>query len=258
LEQVILNLVINARDAMTDVGHLRIVTRRLNIDSDSEAPDPTMSAGTYIQLIITDSGTGMTSEALTHLFKPFFTTKPEGLGTGLGLSVVHDIIKQHQGAIQVDSQPGQGSRFSIYLPAGDAGEPTLTATPPAKIMGGTETLLLVEDSQPVRDLARLILRGVGYNVIEARDGPEALDIFAARHEQISLVIMDVVMPRMGGQQAMHEMRKLAPDMRLVFTSGYEYNGIHTKFVADQGLPFISKPYSTDVLCERIRALLDTR
>jgi two-component system cell cycle sensor histidine kinase/response regulator CckA len=258
LEQVILNLVINARDAITDVGHLQIVTRRLNIDSDSEAPDPSMSAGTYIQLIIIDSGTGMTSEALTHLFKPFFTTKPEGLGTGLGLSVVHDIIKQHQGAIQVDSQPGQGSRFSIYLPAGNAGEPPLTATLPAKIMGGTETLLLVEDSQPVRDLARLILRGVGYNVIEASDGPEALDIFAARHEQISLVIMDVVMPRMGGQQAMHEMRKLAPDMRLVFTSGYEYNGIHTKFVVEQGLPFISKPYSTDVLCERIRALLDTR
>ncbi|MFT7131575.1 MAG: PAS domain S-box-containing protein [Cyclobacteriaceae bacterium] len=258
LEQVILNLVINARDAITDVGHLQIVTRRLNIDSDSEAPDPTMSAGTYIQLIITDSGTGMTSEALTHLFKPFFTTKPEGLGTGLGLSVVHDIIKQHQGAIQVDSRPGQGSRFSIYLPAGNAGEPPLTATPPERIMGGTETLLLVEDSQPVRDLARLILRGVGYNVIEARDGPEALDIFAARHEQIALVIMDVVMPRMGGQQAMHEMRKLAPDMRLVFTSGYEYNGTHTKFVAEQGLPFISKPYSTDVLCERIRALLDTR
>jgi PAS domain S-box-containing protein len=258
LEQVILNLVINARDAITDVGHLQIVTRRLNIDSDSDAPDPTMSAGTYIQLIITDSGTGMTNEALTHLFTPFFTTKPEGLGTGLGLSVVHDIIKQHQGAIQVDSQPGQGSRFSIYLPAGNAGELSLTGTSAAKIMGGTETLLLVEDSQPVRDLARLILRGVGYNVIEARDGPEALDIFAARHEQISLVIMDVVMPRMGGQQAMHEMRKLAPDMRLVFTSGYEYNGIHTKFVADQGLPFISKPYSTDVLCQRIRALLDAR
>jgi PAS domain S-box-containing protein len=256
LEQVILNLVINARDAISDVGELQITTRRVIIETELDAICQLLPAGNYIQLIITDSGAGMNSDELTHLFEPFFTTKPEGLGTGLGLSVVHDIIKQHRGVIQVDSEPGQGSRFCVYLPASAAGVTPLTATQPAKIMGGTETLLLVEDSQPVRDLARLILRGVGYNVIEARDGPEALSIFAASHTEIALVIMDVVMPRMGGQQTMLEMRRLDPNVRLVFTSGYGYQGIHTKFVYDQGLPFIPKPYSTDVLCDRIRTLLD--
>jgi PAS domain S-box-containing protein len=256
LEQVILNLVINARDAITGVGQLQIVTRRLNIDADSKAPENLMSAGAYIQLIITDSGVGMSNDALAHLFEPFFTTKPEGVGTGLGLSVVNDIIKQNSGAIEVDSELGQGSQFSVYLPAGAADETPSTTTQPAKIIGGTETLLLVEDSQPVRDLARLILRGVGYHVIEARDGPEALSIFAAKHAEIALVIMDVVMPRMGGQQTMREMRKLAPNVRLVFTSGYGYHGLHTQFVYDQGLPFIPKPYSTDVLCDRVRTLLD--
>jgi PAS domain S-box-containing protein len=255
LEQIILNLVINARDAITDVGQLQVTTRRLNIDAETKDPHQLMPAGTYIALIITDTGVGMSSDARTHLFEPFFTTKPEGLGTGLGLSVVHDIVKQHRGVIQVDSELGKGSQFYVYLPAGSAGEPPLTPQP-SKIIGGTETLLLVEDSQPVRDLARLILRGVGYNVIEARDGPEALSIFAAKHTEIALVIMDVVMPRMGGQQTMREMRKLDPDVRLVFTSGYGYQGIHTKFVYDQGLPFIPKPYSTDVLCDRVRTLLD--
>jgi PAS domain S-box-containing protein len=256
LEQIILNLVINARDAITDVGQLQITTRRINIEAEQNALEQLVPAGIYIQLIITDTGVGMSSDALAHLFEPFFTTKPDGLGTGLGLSVVHDIIKQHRGAIRVNSEPGQGSRFYVYLPAGAAGEPPSTTTQPAKIIGGTETLLLVEDSQPVRDLARLILRGVGYNVIEAGDGPEALRVFAARHAEIALVIMNVVMPRMGGQQTMLEMRKLAPDVRLVFTSGYGYHGIHTKFVYDQGLPFIPKPYSTDVLCDRVRTLLD--
>jgi two-component system cell cycle sensor histidine kinase/response regulator CckA len=207
-------------------------------------------------LAISDSGTGISQPVLDHIFEPFFTTKPEGQGTGLGLAVVKEIVAQHQGYISIASTEGQGSTFEVFLPACTDQYPATQEESRPRITGGTESLLLVEDSDPVRDLARLILRGVGYRVIEARDGVEAMEIYAAQHQNIDLVILDVVLPRLGGRQVMAQMQAINPAIKLVFTSGYAYRGLHTNFIHAQGLPFIQKPYSTDVLCERIRHLLD--
>ncbi|NQV66217.1 MAG: PAS domain S-box protein [SAR86 cluster bacterium] len=254
IEQVIINLMINARDAMFEPGCLSITTdRQLITEADT---DHEIQPGNYIVISIVDSGTGISEKDLEHIFKPFFTTKPEGMGTGLGLSLVADIIKQHRGFIKILSTQGGGSTFRVHLPACHARPLQKTNKDRRKIVGGTETLLLVEDNDHVRDLARLILRGVGYNVIEARDGDEALTIFKAQHKGIDLVVMDVVLPKMGGRQASERMRAISPNVRLIYTSGYPYNGTHTRFIIEQGHDFIQKPYSTDLLCERIRHHLD--
>lgn len=252
IEQVIINLVINARDAMLEPGCLSINTDRQLIKDINSVTDRKIQPGYYVTISIADSGTGISEKDLEHIFKPFFTTKPEGMGTGLGLSLVDDIIRQHRGFITILSTQGGGSTFRVHLPASHDSPPQTPGKDRRKLIGGTETLLLVEDSDHVRDLARLILRGVGYNVIEARDGDEALRIFKTQHKRIDLVIMDVVLPKIGGWQTAEHMRAISPSVRLIYTSGYPYNGTHTRFIVEQGLDFIQKPYSTDLLCERIR------
>ena len=256
IEQVIINLMINARDAMLEPGCLSINTDRQLITDINSVTDREIQPGYYVVIAIVDSGTGISEKDLEHIFKPFFTTKPEGMGTGLGLSLVDDIIRQHRGFITIINTQGGGSTFRVHLPASHDSTQQTLGKDRRKIIGGTETLLLVEDSDHVRDLARLILRGVGYNVIEARDGDEALTIFKAQHKRIDLVIMDVVLPKMGGRQASERMRAISPSVRLIYTSGYPYNGVHTHFIVEQGHDFIQKPYSTDLLCERIRHHLD--
>ena len=256
IEQVIINLMINARDAMLEPGCLSINTDRQLITDINSVTDREIQPGYYVVIAIVDSGTGISEKDLEHIFKPFFTTKPEGMGTGLGLSLVDDIIRQHRGFITIINTQGGGSTFRVHLPASHDSTQQTLGKDRRKIIGGIETLLLVEDSDHVRDLARLILRGVGYNVIEARDGDEALTIFKAQHKRIDLVIMDVVLPKMGGRQASERMRAISPSVRLIYTSGYPYNGVHTRFIVEQGHDFIQKPYSTDLLCERIRHHLD--
>lgn len=256
IEQVIINLMINARDAMLEPGCLSINTDRQLITDINSVTDREIQPGYYVVIAIVDSGTGISEKDLEHIFKPFFTTKPEGMGTGLGLSLVDDIIRQHRGFITIINTQGGGSTFRVHLPASHDSTQQTLGKDRRKIIGGTETLLLVEDSDHVRDLARLILRGVGYNVIEARDGDEALTIFKAQHKRIDLVIMDVVLPKMGGRQASERMRAISPSVRLIYTSGYPYNGVHTRFIVEQGHDFIQKPYNTDLLCERIRHHLD--
>ena len=256
IEQVIINLMINARDAMLEPGCLSINTDRQLITDINSVTDREIQPGYYVVIAIVDSGTGISEKDLEHIFKPFFTTKPEGMGTGLGLSLVDDIIRQHRGFITIINTQGGGSTFRVHLPASHDSTQQTLGKDRRKIIGGTETLLLVEDSDHVRDLARLILRGVGYNVIEARDGDEALTIFKAQHKRIDLVIMDVVLPKMGGRQASERMRAISPSVRLIYTSGYPYNGVHTRFIVEQGHDFIQKPYSTDLLCEHIRHHLD--
>ena len=268
LEQVVINLMINARDAMQGPGELHIHTRAQLLTEVmlshgqphrrfcNDDQDGAIQPGHYVVLAISDTGTGISQPLLARIFEPFFTTKPEGQGTGLGLVVVKDIIAQHQASISIISTEGQGSTFEVYLPACTDQYPALREQTRPRIMGGTESLLLVEDSDSVRDLARLILRGVGYQVIEARDGVEALKIYAAHHQHIDLVILDVVLPRLGGREVMAQMRTINPALKLIFTSGYADRGLHTNFIHAQSLPFIQKPYSTDVLCARIRQLLD--
>ncbi|HKI73800.1 MAG TPA: response regulator, partial [Pseudomonadales bacterium] len=210
---------------------------------------------------VEDSGTGMDPDTRERIFEPFFTTKPEGEGTGLGMAVAFGIVKQHEGHIEVQSEPRQGTRFDVYLPVADTRMPPVRKEherPVTPSSSGTETILLVEDNLQVRDLARLILTGAGYRVIEARDGVEAIRIFQQERDAIALVIMDVVMPRMGGKEVMTRLRQTDPAISILFTSGYSSGGIHTNFILEEGLDFIQKPYDSSTLRARVRYVLDRR
>jgi PAS domain S-box-containing protein len=256
LEQVVINLVVNARDAMPSGGTLQIKSSLASIERDFVNQKPFAREGQYIAIGISDTGTGMSEEIRKHIFEPFYTTKPEGSGTGLGLSVVFGIIKQHDGFIDLESSVGEGTSFTIYLPFNRNKPRAVTPESQRNVMGGNETIFIVEDNVQVRNLARLILIGAGYEVLEAVDGIDALKQFHLRKEEIDLVVMDVVMPRMGGKDVMERMRRDKPGIKIIFTSGYSASEIHTNFILEEGLEFISKPYSTDVLRTRVRAVLD--
>ncbi len=179
-----------------------------------------------------------------------------GAGTGLGLAVVFGIIKQHNGFIDVASQLDKGTRFAVYLPIASAQDPSASIRRPRAALGGDETILIVEDNQQVAQLARLILRGGGYQTLSAPNGAEALELFEAHRDQIDLVLMDVVMPRMGGREVIRQMLTSVPNQKILFTSGYSTSGIHTNFILEEGLEFIPKPYSTNALRGKVRAVLD--
>ncbi len=256
LEQVVINLAVNARDAMPKGGILKIGTCIKNVDQRFVSQNPFAREGDFAVINVVDSGEGMSEKIRKRVFEPFFTTKPEGSGTGLGLSVVFGIVKQHEGFIDVISDPGIGTEFAVYLPLS---QQETTPAPPEisrTIMGGNETIFIVEDNIQVRNLARLILIGAGYQVLEAEDGIDALHQFETYKDEIDLVVMDVVMPRLGGKDVMEQMLKERPDIKIIFTSGYSASGIHTNFILEEGLEFIAKPYSTDVLRARVRAVLD--
>jgi signal transduction histidine kinase/ActR/RegA family two-component response regulator len=254
IEQAIINLVVNARDAMPRGGRITITTASRYLARGSE--QPRFAAGHYAILNVSDDGIGMSDEVRQHLFEPFFTTKAEGQGTGLGMSVVHGIIEQHQGHIELKSKPGQGSDVTIYLPLANARPVARTQKASQKISGGSETILLVEDSLQVRDLARLMLTSIGYRVLEADNGSSALEIFRQHHASIDLVLMDVVMPELGGRDTLTQMRAIKADVRALFTSGYSSSAMHTKFIVDDGLNFIPKPYSPNELRIKVRKVLD--
>ncbi len=254
LEQVLLNLAVNARDAMPDGGTLTIkLTDRPERlppqHSDQRRED-------YILIEVSDTGSGMDEEAQGKIFEPLYTTKPEGKGTGLGLAVVSGVVEQHEGFIEVKSGPDEGTRFSIYLPKKKPPQTVVRHAASAPDASGTETILLVEDNNKVREIARLILVGTGYQVIEAGNGREAVEKFKAAGDSIALVLMDVVMPDMGGQEAATQMYQHRPDVKIVFTSGYLANSTHTQFVQAGGMELIAKPYGTEALRAGVRAILD--
>ena len=256
LEQVVINLVVNARDSMPSGGTLKIKSSLASIEGGFVSQKPFAREGQYIAISISDTGTGMSNEIRKHIFEPFYTTKPEGSGTGLGLSVVFGIIKQHDGFIDLESSVGKGTNFTVYLPFNRNKPKAVIPEVQRSVMGGNETIFIVEDNVQVRNLARLILVSAGYKVLEAVDGIDALKQFHLRKEEIDLVVMDVVMPRMGGKDVMERMRRDKPDIEIIFTSGYSASEIHTNFILEEGLEFIPKPYSTDVLRARVRAVLD--
>jgi PAS domain S-box-containing protein len=258
LEQVIVNLAVNARDAMTDHGKLDISVRNQKIDKSFADNHPTAMPGDFVLITVKDTGTGIPNETMEKMFEPFFTTKPEGVGTGLGLSVVFGIISQHNGFIDVTSNATDGTSFRVFLPATEATLDQELVRPNTLVAGGTETLMLVEDNEHVRDLARLILKGAGYTVIEAVDGADAINQFRNASKNIDLVILDVVMPKMGGREVMSLMQEINPDTKILFSSGYANQGVHTHFILEQGLEFIQKPYSTESLRAKIRQTLDLK
>ena len=256
LEHALVNLAVNARDAMPDGGQLRFVTEMVDVGGTPAVRHTPMRPGRYVRLTVTDTGSGMTPEVQAHIFDPFFTTKPPGQGTGLGLASVYGVIKQSDGYIWVDSAVGAGTVFSIYLPAVQDALDTAAATPPKESRGGSETTLIVEDDDAVRPLMRQILGRAGYTVLEARDGDEALTV-ARRHQgPIDLVVTDVVMPGLGGRALAARLTADRPSVRVLYTSGYAIDPVRDD--AGNGLLFLAKPFLPQELVAKVREILDGR
>ncbi|MGB7728117.1 MAG: PAS domain S-box protein [Candidatus Acidiferrum sp.] len=244
MEQVIMNLAVNARDAMPNGGKLVIETANAELDHSYMASHPLMKVGPYIQLVVTDSGTGMDAETQAHIFEPFFTTKEKGKGTGLGLATVYGIVKQSGGFIWVYSELGKGTSFKIYLPRLDQVEDLVGAPHnPGEVPMGTETVLLTEDEQDVREIAREFLESGGYSVIEAKDGAEAIQLAAKHRGKIQLLVTDMVMPGMTGQELAVRLQSEHPGLCVVFMSGYSEHAATEMANADPSVRLLTKPFS---------------
>ncbi|HYY95892.1 MAG TPA: PAS domain S-box protein, partial [Pyrinomonadaceae bacterium] len=256
IEQVVMNLAVNARDAMPHGGRLIIETDDVTLDGAYLQRHPLAKPGRYVEIKVSDTGTGMDKETCSRVFEPFFTTKPVGKGTGLGLSMVFGIVKQHDGLIEVYSEVGLGTTFKIYLPAeGEAVAEEARESLPA-VRGGTETILVAEDEEALRGLARSILEDFGYTVLIAQDGAEALEIYAAERERINLVILDVVVPRMGGREAFEAIRSSGGGVPVIFMTGYSAEMVGGQFAEEAGTPLLQKPYSVEVFGRKVRGALD--
>jgi PAS domain S-box-containing protein len=259
IEQVLMNLATNARDAMPEGGHLIIGTERKEIDRAYIRTHGYGKPGEYVFISISDSGAGMDDETREKIFEPFFTTKEVGKGTGLGLAMVYGTVKQHNGHISCYSEPGKGTTFKIYIPLykGEAIETaTQWAAPTTTSMEGTETILIAEDDSDVRKLTEDVLKRFGYTVIEAVDGEDAIRAFKENKEKIQLLLLDVIMPKKNGKEAYDEMKKIRPDIKVLFISGYTANIIHKRGMLEVGLDFILKPVSPTELLRKVREVLD--
>lgn len=256
IEQVMMNLATNARDAMPDGGHLTMETSVVEIGEEYLRRGLFERKGRYALLTVTDTGIGMDEKTRERIFEPFFTTKEVGKGTGLGLAIVYGIIKQHNGYINVYSEPGRGTTFRMYLPLieGEIKEIQQDVIPAIK--GGTETLLLAEDDTDVRSLIKDILESYGYKVIDAADGEDALRLFHKNREDIRMAILDVVMPKKNGREVYEEIKRIVPDIKVLFMSGYTADIISEKGILKAGLDFISKPVSPKDLLKLVREILD--
>jgi nitrogen-specific signal transduction histidine kinase/ActR/RegA family two-component response regulator len=256
MEQVIMNLAVNARDAMPNGGKLVIETANAELDHSYMASHPLMKVGPYIQLVVTDSGTGMDAETQAHIFEPFFTTKEKGKGTGLGLATVYGIVKQSGGFIWVYSELGKGTSFKIYLPRLDQVEDQVGAPHnPGEVPMGTETVLLTEDEQDVREIAREFLESGGYSVIEAKDGVEAIQLAARHRGKIQLLVTDMVMPGMTGQELAVKLQSEHPGLCVVFMSGYSEHAATEMANADPSVRLLTKPFSRAAILRTVRESL---
>ncbi len=257
LEQVIVNLAVNARDAMPQGGKLTLETRNIDLDSSYTLEHSLVKPGPYVQLTVSDSGIGMDEETQAHAFEPFFTTKPRGQGTGLGLAMVYGTVKQSGGFIWVYSEPGHGATFKIYLPRVDA--PVESATPPAPVERpprGSETVLLAEDEPAVRAIAQQVLERQGYTVLAAPSGADALALAAQHGVTIHLLLTDVVMPGMSGRDLADRLTAQRPGIRVLYISGYTDNAIVRHGMLEPGLAYLQKPFRPDALVRKVREVLD--
>ncbi len=256
LEQVLMNLCVNARDAMPGGGQITIRLQATTLDDEFCQAQAWAHPGQYVCLSVADSGQGMDQQTLAHIFEPFFTTKPREQGTGLGLSVVYGVVKQHEGFLHVTSTPGHGSNFEVYLPAAF---PATVATPPKNSMAlarGTETILLAEDESGVRVLAQLLLERAGYRVLTAVTGEEAVHTFNQHADAIQLLVLDIVMPKLSGPETYEKILAKKPGLPVLFCSGYSSNSLLTEYDRHPEVGFIQKPYQIDELLAQVRRLLD--
>jgi CheY-like chemotaxis protein len=220
--------------------------------------NPYMRTGRYALLTVSDTGVGMDEKTRERVFEPFFTTKGQDKGTGLGLAMVYGTIKQHGGFIHLYSEPGKGTAFKVYLPAVEARPDAVpTIRREETVRGGMETILLAEDEEAIRLFGERTLKGLGYNVLVARNGEEAIEIFSQNRE-IVLAVLDVVMPRKGGKEAFEEMRKQNPRLKVIFMSGYSADATHTSFVLSAGTHLLKKPFGPAILGRKIREVLDAQ
>jgi PAS domain S-box-containing protein len=259
IEQVLMNLAVNARDAMPDGGRLTIETRNAELDSEYAARRPPIRSGPYVMFAVSDNGMGMDAETQSHLFEPFFTTKEMGKGTGLGLSTVYGIVKQSEGYIWCYSEVGLGTTFKVYLPRVDEecspGQKPTAAAPPTR---GSETLLLIEDDRSLRDLLDETLEGGGYTVLVADDGAKALQIAGEYAGAIHLIVTDVIMPGLTGRQVAERIKSMRSEVEILFISGYTSEAIGRHGVLESGAKFLSKPFTPDELLRKVRQVLDGR
>jgi CheY-like chemotaxis protein len=260
VEQVLLNLVVNARDAMPRGGRIVIAARALTVDADYVRRVPQARLGRFVGLSVRDTGEGIAPDILPRIFDPFFTTKKEGKGTGLGLATVYGIIEQHAGWIEVDSQPGRGTTFEVWFPAADkATAPPMPAPALPVDTRGSETILVVEDKDAGRTVLQAVLERFGYQVVLANDGPEALARWAEHKDRIDLLFTDVMMPGgLTGKDLANRLRADRPGLKVIFCSGYDAHILDASTLQAAGTRFLTKPFDVSRLTEVVRELLDTK
>jgi CheY-like chemotaxis protein len=259
IEQVILNLAVNARDAMSKGGKLRIQTSMVHFDDATVTLNPDARPGDFVCMSVTDTGTGIPPEIMPRIFEPFFTTKGVGKGTGLGLATVYGIVQQHQGWVSVSSRVNEGTTFNIFLPAVSPPSSSGSTTSQSLPRGGTEKIFLVEDEEAVRSMTRRALESFGYQVIEAASGQKALDLWEADNFKFDLLLTDIIMPDgLNGRELSERLRNKIPELKAIFVSGYSLNviGKDLEFLKQHNNHFLQKPYQCSVLIDTIRRCLD--
>ncbi len=257
VEQVLINLAVNARDAMPRGGKLTVETSNVSLDEDAVRGYVDVEPGHYVRICVSDTGVGMDRDTREHLFEPFFTTKEPGKGTGLGLATVYGIVKQNGGHVWVYSEPGWGTTFKVYFPRfGDVADPTRPQLEMEPAPGGTETILVVEDDEMVRSLIRDILESTGYRVLVADDPDSGMKLIGEQQDDIHLLLTDLVLPGMSGRELVDRVSKLKPDMRVLFMSGYSDEAVARHGILEPGLAFLQKPFSRDGLVRKVRDVLD--
>ena len=256
IDQVLMNLATNARDAMPHGGSFKITTEQIWMNEDVASSHGLGSAGKYAVISVSDTGLGMDEKTRERVFEPFFTTKEVGKGTGLGLSVVYGIVRQHDGQVTVYSEPGLGTTFKIYLPVSEAGTSADTTPREDAPVGGTEVVLLAEDDVTVREMTLLLLQDFGYTIITAVDGIDAIKKFIENKERVQLLLFDLIMPGKTGKEAYDEIRLMRPDIKVIFSSGYDPDMVRQKALLEQNVPVIYKPVPMAVLLKKIRSVLD--
>lgn len=256
IEQALINLALNARDAMPNGGLLTFSTENVTLDGDHCRANLDARPGPHVLLTVSDTGRGIHREHLERIFEPFFTTKPPGHGTGLGLAMVYGIVKQHRGHIRCHSEPGLGSSFQIYLPAVETVAELVGPSDLEEPVGGSETLLLVDDEEAIRDLGKRLLSWAGYTVLTASNGKEALEVFRDKQSEISLVVLDVVMPKMDGKECLKELLELKPDLKIILASGYAPETNRADNWQAPARAFVSKPFDSNGFLKIVREILD--